>query len=78
MKIKINDSIIKKAAQCRSGHSCLDNPDGLCPVKFSLTEDMVFVNKPLDKDICNYYVPFGYGGFCDCPVRKSIYREYNK
>ena len=78
MKIKISDSTIKKANQCRSDHSCLENPDGLCPVKFSLTDDMIFVNKPPDKEPCGYYVPFGNAGFCDCPVRKSIYREYNK
>lgn len=76
-KIKISEETIKKAYLCRNEFECLSKPERVCPVKFPASDDLLFVSRDKNK-ICDYYVPFGNGGFCTCPVRKEIYSEYNR
>ena len=83
MKFNISNDSIKRTAICHGNFNCLngngnskhcgDKP--LCPVTFALGEDMKFVdyNGSLG---CNYYMNYGNGFICNCPVRNEIYNRY--
>lgn len=76
-KIKINEQVSKKATSCSRNKVCLEHPEEVCPVISNISEGMIFVSKKNVRS-CPYYVPFGYDGFCNCPVRQEIYNKYNK
>jgi len=76
-KPKIDSDILKETKLCGKNHACLDRADSLCPVNFSVADNMLFVSKDINK-ACNYYTPFGYGGLCNCPVRKKLYSDHNR
>ena len=76
-KFKISDQIVKEAKGCPSNHACLDGNCEPCKPKTLITDGLLLVDKTR-KEMCNYYHPFGYGGFCSCPVRNAIYRNYSK
>lgn len=66
---------VREAISCAGKHSCRDAPDCMCPAVSPITNDIMFVdNKHYPQ--CPYYVPFGYGGFCNFPARKEIYKSY--
>ena len=65
----------KDAVSSPGDQACKDNPDLICPVTSSVSDDLIFIKRPL-KD-CPYYVPFGYGGFCNFQPRKELYKNYN-
>jgi len=66
---------IKKVISSPGNHACRDNPENICSVASPVLNDIVFVtNKNYPR--CPYYKNFGYGGFCNLPVRKEIYDRY--
>jgi len=75
--MEIDKDTIENACFCNKNKSCLDNPKNLCPITADITDELIFVSKQKSPE-CGYYVNFGYGGFCNCPVRKEIYRKYKK
>lgn len=76
-KLQINTETLAGASSCPKDKCCLTNPDNLCPVISDISDDLIYVsNKKLTS--CCYHVRFGYNGFCNCPVRKEIYKRYNK
>ena len=56
-------------------HSCRDNPESICPVTLAASDNLIFVSNTKHQ-YCPYYVPFGYGGYCNYPARKEIYKQY--
>ncbi len=66
---------VKNAISCPGNHACRGNPESMCPVSSVISDDMVFVDNKKHRQ-CPYYLPFGYGGFCNLPVRKEIYNLY--
>jgi hypothetical protein len=74
--LAINEEIIKKTTRCTKKLSCLaGDRDDLCKVEFCVEEKIHFI-KCLDKQPCNYRIPFGYSHVCICPVRKELYNKY--
>jgi len=74
-KLKISEDAKKKATKCHRNFACLSgNKPGVCK-EFCAIDDILFVKK--NKEICNYFVPFGYRGYCTCPVREEIHNNYN-
>ncbi|MDP3792105.1 MAG: hypothetical protein Q8R38_08710 [Candidatus Omnitrophota bacterium] len=78
MDIKNPDMIpeaAKKAISCNGTHACRGKPEEMCPPESMVANNLLFVsNKKYPH--CPYYVPFGYGGCCNFPVRKDIYKLY--
>jgi hypothetical protein len=75
--LKIDEEIIKSADLCPKDKACLKNPKDLCPVISCVSDDMLLVSKNNVRN-CDYHIPFGYNGFCKCPVRQAIYKKYKK
>jgi hypothetical protein len=72
----ISQESIKNATHCTKKNSCLEDPGKLCRVVSYASPELMFVyNK--ENPTCPYYTNFGYGGFCNCPVRKEIYNKYS-
>ena len=68
---------IKIALSSPGDHACHNDPEGMCPVTSAIYNDMISVkNKKYPS--CPNYIPFGYGGFCNSPVRKEIYIKYKQ
>ena len=65
----------KKLACVPGDHACRNNPDLICTITTAVSDDLLFVKRP-EKE-CPYYVPFGYGGFCNFTPRKELYKNYN-
>lgn len=69
------EKAIEKLISVPGNHDCRNDPKSICPVTLAASEDLIFVanrNYPY----CPYYVPFGYGGYCNYPARKEIYKKY--
>lgn len=75
--MEIDKETLENACFCTKNKSCLDDLKEACPVVADITDELIFVSKKRSAE-CGYYVNFGYGGFCNCPVRKEIRRKYNK
>jgi len=60
---------------CAKNRECLKNHQAACTVIPDVSDELIFVKKKISVD-CNYYVPFGYDGFCTCPCRKELFRKY--
>ncbi|MDD5730694.1 MAG: hypothetical protein PHN57_06160 [Candidatus Omnitrophica bacterium] len=68
--------IKEKAEKCKSRHFCLASPkEVLCEVEFLLNDSILFVDKIKKRD-CEYHVPFGKTGVCNCPARKELYKLF--
>lgn len=65
---------IEKATSCHRNKACLQGAGSICPAIKIAGEKLLFVNKNENQN-CNYYVPFGYTGFCNCPIRKEIFKK---
>ena len=77
--INIDPNILNQTTQCRDNFSCLFGiKDCLCEVEKQMKSNSsaVFI-KPKDDKACNFIMSFGYGWICNCPTRKTLYREHN-
>ena len=78
MKMKIPDAVIKNTKKCKKLFGCIENDTHvLCKVEHCVDNKVHFI-KCLHNDICDYKISFGKSYFCSCPVRKEIYKKYNK
>ena len=68
---------IKIALSSQGDHACRNDPEGMCPVTSAIYDDMLSVKNKKYLS-CPSYIPFGYGGFCNSPIRKEIYKKYNR
>ena len=68
-------NIIAKTLSAPGDHACRNNPQGMCPITSIISDNMMFVKNQKHLQ-CPHYVPFGYGGFCNLPIRKEIYDQY--
>ena len=75
--LKINAATIKNAKDCSWKHGCLAGKRNMCEAKSALGKGFIFVKK-VHKEMCSYYQPFGYSGFCSCPVRNAIFADQSK
>ncbi len=80
METEINGDIISKTNCCRKNKSCLkDKANPCCKVVSCISGELHFV-EPKDNNRhhgnCDYQKMFGYSFYCNCPVRKEIYRKY--
>lgn len=66
---------IEDAISSPGNHACRNSPEGICPVSAVVSDDILFVTNKKHLD-CPFYVPFGYGGFCNFTPRKELYGEY--
>jgi hypothetical protein len=77
MKLKLEADFSNEVVNCDSNYSCLnDGKSCLCEVE-SVVNDKLFFIKPDNPVSCNHMTSFGYSYYCNCPVRKEIYRLYN-
>ena len=75
MELTINTKIVNQT-DCKKHHVCLTHPKETVCVAESIVSDTVFVHKK-NTDFCRYYKSFGDAGYCTCPVRKEIYKQYS-
>jgi hypothetical protein len=76
-KLEIDEEVIKKTVLCRKNFSCLDGSPPCCSVERYLGDKIFFI-KDSNCD-CLYKIPFGFSNcLCACPVRREIFRLYNK
>jgi hypothetical protein len=77
LNLEIPDSVKRKATKCLFDFSC--NTTGRCSlqesckVESSIGEIVWITAKPLNN--CPYYVPFGGGHICTCPVRAYLHTK---
>ncbi|MDD5681187.1 MAG: hypothetical protein PHI59_08115 [Candidatus Omnitrophica bacterium] len=71
------ENMLEGAWLCLRNKECLKNPDVTCPAIADVSEELIFIKKKNTRT-CNYYVPFGYDGFCTCPHRKELFKKYKK
>ena len=77
-KYEINQATIDKADSCSKEHRCLACEEGtLCHITSAPMGEVLFIECKEDS-ICSYQMSFGDGMVCTCPVRKEIYKKYEK
>ncbi len=73
--IEISKDILEKTNWCTKGFSCLtSNPENICKIKYSISEDMKFVE--CKESPCSYDLSFEDSYICKCPTRNEIYNKY--
>lgn len=76
MAFKVDENTIKVAGLCNKEFSCLKGPrEDLCKVKRCVDGKVHFV-ECLSGDLCHYKKDFGGSSYCDCPVRKVLFKKY--
>jgi hypothetical protein len=76
MKIEIDESIKALAKDCKTDFLCLISEDHtICKVKNCVEGKVHFIECKEHMD-CSYKKSFGYGCYCNCPVRKEIFNKY--
>lgn len=76
MKTEISEEVLKKTTCCRKNNSCLKGELKHCCKIISCINNEVHFVEPADEKYCEYQKMFGYSCYCNCPVRKEIYRKY--
>jgi hypothetical protein len=73
--IKIADDTIRHTTKCKLNFSCLlGNRKDLCKVEYCVGK--IHFMKCLNKEYCDYQIPFGDSRICNCPTRKELYSRY--
>ncbi len=76
MGFEIGDDIKKATKYCGKGFSCLDGGrNDLCRIRKCIGGKVHFI-ECLNGSSCAYKKDFGGSKYCDCPVRKELYRKY--
>ena len=74
---EIDKSVIEEAVKCDRNHECLTQSEQpSCKICHCINNQIHFVEK-LER-LCPYYLEFGYGYVCNCPVRKEIFNLYGE
>jgi hypothetical protein len=77
MDIFIKEEIIKETTNCLKGFSCLSGKGkDLCRVLACFDDDIHFILCQND-EFCSYQKKVSERVYCDCPVRKEIFKSYN-
>ncbi len=75
MKIEIDKEILDKTTKCDFNFSCLSNSKHQhCKIKEIVPGSYIITE--CQNGECSYFLSFGKGGFCLCPVRQEIYKKY--
>lgn len=77
--VTIDEEVKNCTTKCEKDFACINNNSHeLCPVDHFYNDKVLFI-KCLSKGYCSYRTSFGYASFiCSCPMRKEIYKKYNK
>ncbi len=76
MEFKVRADILNETIKCKKDFSCLSGKkDCLCEVEDSFDNKILFI-KPMNHNMCDYKMSFGYSYICNCPTRKEIYNLY--
>jgi len=73
---KVSPEEIKQVISVPGDHACRNDPEGMCTVNRIIAERLMLVSNK-KYTTCPAYTPFGYGGFCNSPIRKEVYDKYN-
>lgn len=78
MKYFISEQVLEKTVNCTKGYSCLsEERNDLCQVVSCFDRDFHFIICN-NTDHCSYQKKVRERVYCNCPVRKYIYDEYNE
>lgn len=78
MKFDVSEELVKKTTKCLKKFACLHGEeDCLCAIKDCVGSQIHFIKFEDHSDICIYKMGFGYSYFCNCPIRKELYNQYN-
>lgn len=79
MKFKIDADILNEAEGCRHDYSCLsDNCECLCEIDYDLGSGKVLFLRVNQYMNCQFMMSYGNSYICTCPVRKKIFKLYNR
>ena len=77
MKYELDVHTFYDTLKCNENFACLEGENKcLCKVDHMLEGKLLFV-KSMNDCIRDYRTSFGYSNFCNCPVRKEIFKRYN-
>jgi hypothetical protein len=75
--LKVDEEIIMKATLCHKDFSCQKGYQPCCSVNYDMEDGILFITK--ESCHCFYNLRFGIvTEICTCPVRREIFRLYNK
>lgn len=76
--MEIDKKIIGRTLNCTENCACLTDADKIiCEVESNVNNELLFV-KCVSQCNNKYKDSFGFGHICNCPVRKEIFRKYEK
>ncbi len=76
MGFEINKDTLKKTTRCAYGFQCLeDEGRKVCPGKNHISGSGLFINDEKRRH-CMYFMYFGQGYICNCPVRSELFELY--
>ncbi len=75
---EIDEKTLQATTKCPNSFECLGNENHVCLAKVEscVKEEVYFVD--CEDIYCRYKMSFGYSSICNCPVRKEIFKKYNK
>lgn len=78
MNFKVTDSVLNETTKCLSDFSCLSSGQccGIpqCKVEAAIGENVLSLESIGNKN-CPYFVSFGGGELCICPIFNALYRH---
>lgn len=78
MKMEIDEKTVSETNRCPSNLDCLNNSKHVfCKVEYCCDNEVHFI-KCVNNQDCNYKSSFGYSTLCNCPIRKEIFKKYEK
>lgn len=78
MNFNIDKDVIAQASKCRTSLACLnDKGYKVCKVDRAVNGGGIIFVECQETRNCDYKNSYGYSlYFCNCPVRKEIYKKY--
>jgi hypothetical protein len=78
MKYNISEETLINTTKCSHNFRCLRDDDfQVCEPEEYVSDELLFVDTKSNIP-CSYKLPFADSCICHCPVRKEIYRKYEK
>ena len=77
MKVEIRKEIIDKANKCPNDFCCLSDDGYACKAKYCIDGEALFVDEK-SSNSCPYKLGSRSSSICKCPVRKEVFRLYNR
>lgn len=79
VKFNIDAETLNEVSDCRHNFSCLnDNPECFCEVDYDLGNGKVLFLKTERYVNCPFALSYGNSFICTCPVRKKIFKLYQR